>query len=49
MLQDHYEVLRLGVGVVATYKLMGAASFDLSGQIQLSLWNRNAQSYVTKK
>ncbi|GLH02480.1 Microsomal triglyceride transfer protein large subunit, partial [Gryllus bimaculatus] len=48
LLQDHQQSIPLQCGFVAELTLTGAASFDLAGQIQLSLWNRNAQSLVEK-
>nr|CAD7591086.1 unnamed protein product [Timema genevievae] len=44
LLQDHLEYLPLQTGFIAELSLIGAVSFDLSGQIQLSLWNKNAHS-----
>jgi hypothetical protein len=49
LLQDHLQYLPLQSGFMAELKLIGVVSFDLSGQIQLSLWNRNAHSLVEKK
>jgi microsomal triglyceride transfer protein large subunit len=49
LLQDHLQYLPLQSGFIAELSLMGVVSFDLSGQIQLSLWNRNAHSLVEKK
>ncbi|KAF2884917.1 hypothetical protein ILUMI_21251 [Ignelater luminosus] len=48
MLHDHQEYLRLGAGFIAELDLKGAISFDLSGKIEISLWNRNAVSLVEK-
>nr|CAH7756992.1 unnamed protein product [Callosobruchus chinensis] len=48
MLQDHLEHLRLGSGFIAELNVKGATSLDLSGKIEISLWNRNAQSVVQK-
>ncbi|VEN51016.1 unnamed protein product [Callosobruchus maculatus] len=48
MLQDHLEHLRLGSGFIAELNVKGATSLDLSGKIEISLWNRNAQSLVQK-
>lgn len=45
-LYSHSEYVPLGSGFVAEVDVQGAASFDLAGQIQLSLWSRNAQSLV---
>jgi microsomal triglyceride transfer protein large subunit len=49
LLQDHLQCLPLQSGFITELKLIGFMSFDLSGQIQLSLWNRNAHSLVEKK
>ncbi|KAJ9593728.1 hypothetical protein L9F63_014701 [Diploptera punctata] len=46
LLQDHLQYLPLQNGFIAELTLLGVVSFDLSGQIQLSLWNRNAHSLV---
>ncbi|KAK9695039.1 MTP large subunit, lipid-binding domain [Popillia japonica] len=48
LLQDHVEHLRLGPGFIAEIDFKGATSFDLSGKIEFSLWNRNAVSLVEK-
>ncbi|XP_015110890.1 microsomal triglyceride transfer protein large subunit isoform X1 [Diachasma alloeum] len=45
-LHRHRELVPLGVGFIAEIDVEGAVSFDLAGQIQLSLWSRNAQSLV---
>lgn len=46
---DHLEYITLQNGLVVQLQLHGAVSFDLSGQIQMSLWNRNAHSLVEQK
>ncbi|XP_063244373.1 microsomal triacylglycerol transfer protein isoform X2 [Bacillus rossius redtenbacheri] len=48
LLQDHLEYIPLQTGFVAELSLVGAVSFDLSGQIQLSLWYKTAHSLVEK-
>ncbi|XP_018566345.1 microsomal triglyceride transfer protein large subunit [Anoplophora glabripennis] len=48
LLYDHLEYIRLGSGFLAELNLKGAISFDLSGKIEISLWNRNAESLVEK-
>ncbi|XP_046406130.1 microsomal triacylglycerol transfer protein isoform X2 [Ischnura elegans] len=48
LIQDHYESIPLQNGFIASINIQGAVSFDLAGQIQLSMWNRNAQSVVEK-
>lgn len=45
-LHHHRELVPLCSGFIADIEVDGALSFDLSGQIQLSLWSRNAQSLV---
>lgn len=49
LIQDHLQYIPLEVGYIAELSLLGGVSFDLSGQVQLSLWNRNAESLVEKK
>ncbi|XP_039279167.1 microsomal triglyceride transfer protein large subunit-like isoform X2 [Nilaparvata lugens] len=48
LLQDYTQQIPLESGFVAELNFVGGVSFDLSGQIQFSLWNRNAQSLVEK-
>ncbi|KZC14768.1 Microsomal triglyceride transfer protein large subunit [Dufourea novaeangliae] len=43
------EYIPLASGMVAEIDVQGAVSFDLAGQIQLSLWSRNAKSSVDLK
>ncbi|XP_034947067.1 microsomal triglyceride transfer protein large subunit [Chelonus insularis] len=45
-LHRHRELVPLASGFIAEIDVEGAVSFDLAGQIQLSLWSRNAQSLV---
>lgn len=45
-LYSYSEHVPLGSGFVAEIDVQGAVSFDLAGQIQLSLWSRNARSLV---
>lgn len=45
-LYNHNEYVPLGSGFVVEIDVQGAVSFDLAGQIQLSLWSRNARSLV---
>lgn len=45
-LHNYNEFVPLASGFVAELDVQGAMSFDLAGQIQLSLWSRNAQSLV---
>lgn len=46
---NYNEYIPLASGIVAETDVQGAVSFDLAGQIQLSLWYRNAQSLVDLK
>ncbi|XP_033314809.1 microsomal triglyceride transfer protein large subunit isoform X2 [Bombus bifarius] len=48
-LHNYNEYIPLASGIVAEIDVQGAVSFDLAGQIQLSLWSRNAQSLVDLK
>jgi len=45
-LYSHNEYVPLGSGFVAEIDVQGAVSFELAGEIQLSLWSRNARSLV---
>lgn len=38
----------MGSGFIAELNLKGPTSFDFSGKIELSLWNRNSDSIVEK-
>lgn len=49
LLHDHREVVRLLNGAAVSVRVLGAVSIDLSGQVQFSLWNRNAHCQVDKK
>lgn len=46
--QEHLQYIRLSPGFIAELDFKGAASFDLAGKIEISLWNRNAESLVEK-
>ncbi|XP_042223362.1 microsomal triglyceride transfer protein large subunit-like isoform X3 [Homarus americanus] len=46
LLQDHMQVVPLQNGFNAELSLNGAISYDFAGQVQVSLWNRNAHSLV---
>ncbi|KAJ1529162.1 hypothetical protein ONE63_005970 [Megalurothrips usitatus] len=48
LLHDHKELLPLQTGFIADITLLGGMSFELAGEVQLSLWNRNAHSLVEK-
>ncbi|KAK2589067.1 hypothetical protein KPH14_001902 [Odynerus spinipes] len=45
-LHNYNEFIPLASGFVTELDVQGAMSFDLAGQIQLSLWSRNAHSLV---
>lgn len=45
-LYSHKEYVPLGSGFVAEIALQGVVGFELAGEIQLSLWSRNARSLV---
>lgn len=49
LLHDHTQYIPLETGFIAEISLHGGLSFDLAGQVTMSLWNRNAQSLVEKK
>lgn len=49
MLHDHQESFQLQNGATVNIRVNSAISIDLNGQIQMSLWNRNAQCKVNKK
>ncbi|KAL5280879.1 MTTP family protein [Megaselia abdita] len=44
---EHYIILQNG-GVTINLKVFGARSIDLYGQIEFSLWNRNAKTQISK-
>ncbi|KAG4073104.1 hypothetical protein HA402_009523 [Bradysia odoriphaga] len=48
LLHDHEEILRLQNGASLRVNVLGALSIDLNGQVQLSLWNKNAHCQVDK-
>lgn len=48
-IHSYSEYIPLASGIIAEVDVQGAVSFDLAGQIQLSLWSRNAQSLVNLK
>ncbi|KAF5290521.1 hypothetical protein FQA39_LY03625 [Lamprigera yunnana] len=45
---DHKQYIRLGSGFLCEIDLKGSASFDLSGKVEMSLWNRNGVSLIEK-
>jgi len=48
LVHDHIEYVRLGPGFIAELSLQTAVSFNLAGEIQISLWNRNSHSLVNQ-
>ncbi|XP_076679116.1 microsomal triacylglycerol transfer protein [Andrena cerasifolii] len=48
-IHSYNEYVPLASGIVAEMDVQGAVSFDLAGQILLSLWSRTAQSLVDLK
>ncbi|XP_064457806.1 microsomal triglyceride transfer protein large subunit-like isoform X2 [Ornithodoros turicata] len=46
LMMDHYQFVPLLNGLVVELKLQGVISLDLTGSIQISLWNRNSHSIV---
>lgn len=49
VLHDHEETIRIQNGATLALNVLGAVSIDLNGQVQLSLWNKNAHCQVNKK
>uniref|UniRef100_T1H8T6 Uncharacterized protein n=1 Tax=Rhodnius prolixus TaxID=13249 RepID=T1H8T6_RHOPR len=49
LLEDNTVLIPLNIGEVLTLRLESAVSADLSGEIEISLWNRNAQSLVKNR
>ncbi|KAK4874325.1 hypothetical protein RN001_013685 [Aquatica leii] len=45
---NHLQFVRLSPGFISEMDLKGSASFDLSGKVELSLWNRNGVSLIKK-
>ncbi|XP_050434632.1 microsomal triacylglycerol transfer protein [Adelges cooleyi] len=45
-LMEHQEYLPLSTGTMAELSLKGTLSLDIAGQMQMSLWNKNAQSLI---
>lgn len=46
MMMDHHQFVALLNGLVLELKLQGVISLDMTGSIQISLWNRNSHSVV---
>lgn len=49
LLQDHQQMVPLQNGAVIDLSIKGAISVDLNGQIEISLWSRNANTKVEQK
>lgn len=49
LLSDYWSTHSLINGLVVEQQLKGVLSLDLSGEIQISLWNRNSHSVVSTK
>lgn len=49
LFHDHYEVRQLHNGASVMVDVKSVLSVDLNGAIQMSLWNRNAQTQVYQK
>lgn len=45
---EHLEYVPLSNGITAELNVKGMLSLDISGQIEMSLWNKNAQSVIEK-
>ncbi|XP_025199108.1 microsomal triglyceride transfer protein large subunit [Melanaphis sacchari] len=45
---EHLEYVPLSNGITAELNVKGTLSLDISGQIEMSLWNKNAQSVIEK-
>jgi len=48
-MMEHFEYVPLSNGITAELNLKGMLSLDIAGQIEMSLWNKNAQSVIEKK
>lgn len=46
---EHLQYVPLINGIMAELSLKGILSLDIAGQIEMSLWNKNAQSVIEKK
>lgn len=46
---EHLEYVPLSNGITAELNVKGMLSLDISGQIEMSLWNKNAQTVIEKK
>ncbi|KAL5233567.1 hypothetical protein ACI65C_000977 [Semiaphis heraclei] len=45
---EHLEYVPLSNGITAELNVKGMLSLDISGQIEMSLWNKNAQTVIEK-
>lgn len=48
LMHDHEEFIILQDGTTIYFNLVSANSIDLSGQIEFSIWNRNAHTEINK-
>lgn len=48
-MMEHLEYVPLSNGITAELNLEGMLSLDIAGQIEMSLWNKNAQSVIEQK
>ncbi|XP_055917312.1 microsomal triacylglycerol transfer protein isoform X2 [Eupeodes corollae] len=48
LVQDHEHYVILSSGSTAYLRVFGAKSIDLNGQVQFSLWNRNAHTEINQ-
>lgn len=49
LLQDDKRVIPLFNGLIAEVSIQGGLSFELAGQIEISLWHKTAKSLVENK
>lgn len=48
LVQDHEHYVMLSSGSTIFLQVLGARSIDLNGQVQISLWNRNANTQISQ-
>ncbi|XP_055838443.1 microsomal triacylglycerol transfer protein isoform X2 [Episyrphus balteatus] len=48
LVQDHEHYVMLSSGSTVYLQVLGAKSIDLNGQVQFSLWNRNAHTEINQ-
>lgn len=46
---EHLEYVPLNNGLTAELSLRGMVSLDIAGQIEMSLWNKNAQTMIEQR